>query len=104
MPEMNMVDVNSWIEVRDRRMKEPGARQAYRAAQLAYELGRSVRTMREQSGRSQSCVARAAGMAQSAVARFEAGGTIPALPVLDRLAGVLDADLIVRVERRTKMS
>lgn len=33
------------------------------------------------------------GMTQSAVARFEAGGTIPSLPVLDRLAHALDAKL-----------
>ena len=56
--------------------------------------------MREQRGLRQSQLARAAGMTQSAVARFEAGGAIPTLPVLDRLAGVLDADLIVQLELR----
>jgi len=30
----------------------------------------------------------AAGMTQSTVARFEAGGTVPTLPVLGRIAGV----------------
>ena len=40
-------------------------------------------------------------MTQSAVACFEAGGTVPAsLPVLDRLAAALDADLIVQVTPR----
>jgi ribosome-binding protein aMBF1 (putative translation factor) len=95
-----MAECSSWIELRDRRMKEPGAWEAYQAARLAYELGGTVRAMREQCDVSQSHLARTAGMSQSAVARFEAGGTIPTLPVLDRLAGALGADLIVRVEQR----
>jgi len=39
-------------------------------------------------------------MTQSAVARFEAGGTVPSLPVLDRLARALDADLVVHLTPR----
>jgi transcriptional regulator with XRE-family HTH domain len=34
-------------------------------------------------------------MTQSAVARFEAGGTVPTLPVLERLARALGAELAV---------
>jgi transcriptional regulator with XRE-family HTH domain len=34
-------------------------------------------------------------MTQSVVARFEAGGTVPTLPVLERLARALGADLAV---------
>jgi hypothetical protein len=34
------------------------------------------------------------------VARFEAGGTVPTLPLLGRIAQALDADLTVRVEPR----
>jgi ribosome-binding protein aMBF1 (putative translation factor) len=90
----------SWREIRSRRMAEPGAVEAYEAARLAYELGRAVRAMREQRGWSQSDLAREAGMTQSAVARFEAGGTIPTLPVLERLARALDADLEVRLTPR----
>ncbi len=43
-------------------------------------------------------------MTQSAVARFEAGGTVPTLPVLDRLADSLDADLVVRVTPRSHVA
>jgi transcriptional regulator with XRE-family HTH domain len=39
-------------------------------------------------------------MTQSAVARFEGGGTVPTLPVLERLARALDADLEVRISPR----
>jgi transcriptional regulator with XRE-family HTH domain len=36
-------------------------------------------------------------MTQSAVARFEAGGTVPTIPVLERLARALEAELVVRL-------
>ena len=81
-------------------MGEPGAEQAYHTAKLAFELGRAVRALREQRGWSQTALAKTAGTTQSAVARFEAGGTIPSLPVLDRLARALDADLTVTVTPR----
>lgn len=95
-----MTKRSSWADVRERRMGEPGATEAYHAAKLAYELGRSVRQLRERRGWSQTQLAAAAGMTQSAVARFEAGGTVPSLPVLDRLAQALDADLTVQVTPR----
>jgi ribosome-binding protein aMBF1 (putative translation factor) len=95
-----MADRTSWAEVRDRRMAEPGAKQAYDATRLAYELGRTVRQLRETRGWTQTELAKAAAMTQSAVARFEAGGTVPSLPVLERLASALDADLVVQVNPR----
>ncbi len=99
-----MADRSSWTEVRDRRMAEPGAEHAYEAARLAYELGGTVRRLREARGWSQTELARAAAMTQSTVARFEAGGTIPSLPVLERLASALDADLVVQVTPRTEVA
>lgn len=91
---------SSWQDLRDRRMAEPGAADAYQTARLAFALGRSVRELRVQRRWSQAELARAARMTQSAVARFEAGGTVPTLPVLDRLAQALDAELIVQVTPR----
>jgi transcriptional regulator with XRE-family HTH domain len=78
-------------------MAEPGATQAYDAVRLADELGRTVRQLRETRGWSQTELAKAAAMTQRSVARFEAGGTVPSLPVLERLASALDADLVVQV-------
>ncbi|GII79778.1 hypothetical protein Sru01_47600 [Sphaerisporangium rufum] len=95
-----MSERENWRELRDRRMSEPGAAEAYEATRLAYELGVTVRGMREGRGWTQSDLARVAGMTQSAVARFEAGGTIPTLPVLKRLARALDADVEVRLTPR----
>ncbi|MEV6690348.1 helix-turn-helix transcriptional regulator [Micromonospora sp. NPDC051196] len=81
-------------------MAEPGAAEAYEATRLAFELGREVRELRECNGWSQSQLARAAGMTQSAVARFEAGGTVPTLAVLERLARALDRRLDVKFSPR----
>jgi transcriptional regulator with XRE-family HTH domain len=82
-------------------MAEPGAVEAYEAARLAFELGKSVRELREQQGWTQTRLAEAAGMTQPAVARFEAGGTVPTIPILERLAHALSADLVVRLAPRT---
>ncbi|MFC9892817.1 helix-turn-helix domain-containing protein [Nocardia sp. NPDC127579] len=95
-----MTMAEDWAEIRGRRMGEPGAKEAYEAARLAYELGRTIRQMREERSWSQTALAEAAGMTQSAVARFEAGGTVPSLQVLERLASALDADLVVEVRPR----
>jgi ribosome-binding protein aMBF1 (putative translation factor) len=94
-------DRTSWSDLRDRRMTEPGATEEYEATRLAYELGRAVRELRERNGWSQSQLAAAAGMTQSAIARFEAGGTVPTLPVLERIAHALDVDLAVQFRPRT---
>jgi ribosome-binding protein aMBF1 (putative translation factor) len=91
-----MTERGEWKSIRDRRLAEPGAAEAYEATRLAYQLGRSVRELREQKGWSQSQLADAAGMTQSAVARFEAGGTVPTLAVLERLARAFDLELDVR--------
>lgn len=50
-----------WGALRVQRMAEPGAQDAYEAARLAFELGRSVRELRVQQGWSQTELAREAG-------------------------------------------
>jgi ribosome-binding protein aMBF1 (putative translation factor) len=97
-----MAERSSWADLRDRRMSEPGAEDAYQTARLAYELGGTVRALRERCGLTQSQLARTANMTQSAVARFEAGGAIPTVPVLNRLAIALGADLVIRLEPRSE--
>lgn len=95
-----MAERTDWRELRERRMAEPGADDAYEAVRLAFDLGASVRVLREARGWSQARLAQAAGMTQSAVARFEAGGTVPTLPVLARLATALNANLVVNLSPR----
>jgi ribosome-binding protein aMBF1 (putative translation factor) len=98
---MGMPERESWTGMRERRLAEPGAAEAHEAARLAFELGAAVRELRLARSWSQAELASAAGMTQSAVARFEAGGTVPTLPVLGRIARALDADLTVRMAPRT---
>ncbi|MHA6801847.1 helix-turn-helix domain-containing protein [Salinifilum ghardaiensis] len=96
-----MAERADWRELRDRRMSEPGAEEACEAARLTFELGERVREMRERLGRTQAELAEEADMTQPAVARFEAGGTVPTIPVLERLARALGAELDVRFTART---
>jgi transcriptional regulator with XRE-family HTH domain len=82
-------------------MAEPGADEAYEAARLAFELGNAVRELRENRGWTQTRLAEVASMTQPAIARFEAGGTVPTIPVLERLARALGAELVVRLDPRS---
>ena len=99
-----MNERSDWNGLRDRRLAEPGAAEAYEAARLAYELGKTVREMREVRGWTQTRLAEESGMTQPAVARFEAGGTVPTIPLLERIARALEADLVVRLEQRPMAS
>ncbi|MQA64232.1 MAG: helix-turn-helix domain-containing protein [Actinophytocola sp.] len=96
-----MAERSDWQDLRARRMAEPGAEEAYEAAHLAFELGAAVREMRERRGLTQAQLANAADMTQPAVARFEAGGTVPTIPVLERLAHALGAKLVVQIAQDT---
>ncbi|WBQ06914.1 helix-turn-helix domain-containing protein [Kribbella sp. CA-293567] len=94
-----MSDRQGWDGLRRERMDEPGADQAYDAARRAFELGAAVRQMREERGWTQTRLAQSAGMTQSALARFEAGGTIPTLALLERIAQALDTHLVVKFDQ-----
>ena len=89
-----MTDRTSWSELRAE-LGVDRAHPAYESARVAFELGAEVRTLREQRGWSQNELAKRAGMTQSAMARFEAGGTTPTLPVLERIAGALEMRLSI---------
>ncbi|TCO65519.1 helix-turn-helix domain-containing protein [Actinocrispum wychmicini] len=91
-----MTERTSWSELRDE-LGVDRAHPSYDAARIAFELGVEVRTLREERGWSQTELATRAGMTQSAMARFEAGGTVPTLPVLERIAGALGMRLAVEL-------
>ena len=76
-------------------MDRPEAAGAYAQTRLRYELAETVRLRREELGWSQRQLAERAGMSQPGVARFEAGGTTPTLPLLERLAEALGLTLTV---------
>lgn len=85
----------SLAEARAARMDRPAVADAYEQTRLRFELGEAVRVRREELGWSQRQLAERAGMTQPGVARFEAGGTTPTIPVLERLASALGLRLTV---------
>ncbi|MEV8016183.1 helix-turn-helix transcriptional regulator [Streptomyces sp. NPDC086554] len=87
----------SLADARAARALTPEIEEEYAAARLRFALAEAVRKQRQDLGLSQSELGRRAGMTQSAVARFEGGGTVPTIPVLDRLARALDLQLRVEL-------
>jgi transcriptional regulator with XRE-family HTH domain len=75
--------------------KPNNSRPEYEHARRAYELGARVRALRDQRGWSQAELAKRVGMTTSDMARFEGGGAIPTLPVLERVADALDMRLSI---------
>lgn len=88
----------SWEDFKSARAGDSAAEAAYAAAKLAFELGEQVRGLREERGWSQRDLATLTGMTQPAVARFEAGGTTPTLPVLERIANAFGTTISVELK------
>ena len=82
-------------DARQARINRQEVAAAYERPRLRYELAEAVRLRREELGWSQRQLAERAGMSQPGVARFEAGGTMPTLPLLERLAQALGLTLTV---------
>ncbi len=82
---------------------------AYRDARAEYARIRALREInpiaahlrerRFELGLTQEEVAKAAGTSHSAVSRLEKGTNIPQLPTLQRIAAVLDEELLVCFQR-----
>jgi HTH-type transcriptional regulator / antitoxin HipB len=85
-------------EMRIARRGRSAAAEAYEQTRLRFELAEAVRTRRQELGLSQRQLAERAGMTQPGVARFEAGGTTPTIPVLERLATALGLRLTIALD------
>ena len=72
-------------------------RAGYEEAKRAIAIGKAVRDRRLALGLSQTELAKRAGMTQPALSRLEAGAAVPTIPVLDRLAHALDAELVIGI-------
>src|SRR2546426_8216786 len=90
-------DHSSYEEAASARRDSPDYREGYAEAQRAYLIGQAVRERRLALGLSQVELASRAGMTQPALSRLEAGGTVPTIPVLERIAAALGAELIVTI-------
>lgn len=91
-------------EARQARIGRLEVAAAYEQARLRHELAEAVRLRREELGWSQRQLAERAGMSQPGVARFEAGGTTPTLPLLERLAEALGLTLTVSLSPQQRRS
>ena len=91
------------VKARDPDLGTAEYRAAYAQARRDLMLGVRVRELREAAGLSQSELARRTGTRQPNIARLEAGGGIPKLETLHRIAGALDMELEVsfRPAKRT---
>ena len=85
----------SYEQIARRRRGSAEFREGYEEARRAFLIGQAVRERRLALGLSQTEVATRAGMTQPALSRLEAGGTVPTIPVLERIAAALGAELIV---------
>ena len=68
-----------------------------RDLELRRAVGRSIRDLREDAGLTRSAVAAAAGIDASFLGRIETAGREPSLSTLAAIAGVLGADLSVKL-------
>jgi HTH-type transcriptional regulator / antitoxin HipB len=85
----------SYEEVAAGRRASAEYREGYDEARRAFEIGQAVRERRLALGLSQTDLAAGAGMTQPALSRLEAGGTVPTIPLLERIAAALGAELVV---------
>ena len=90
-------DHSSYDDLARERRDSTEYREGYAEAQRAFLIGQAVRERRLALGLSQTELATRAGMTQPALSRLEAGGVIPTIPLLERISGALDADLIVQI-------
>ena len=91
------VDHHSYAEIAHERRGSAKYREGYAEAGRAFLLGQVVRERRLTLGLSQTELAARAGMTQPALSPLEAGGSVPTIPVLERISMGLNADLIVTI-------
>ena len=88
---------SSYEEIARQRRDSTDYHEGYDEARRAFLIGQAVRERRLALGLSQTKLAADAGMTQPALSRLEAGGAVPTIPVLERIAVALGAELIVTI-------
>jgi ribosome-binding protein aMBF1 (putative translation factor) len=94
---MTAAEHSSYEEIADQRRDSDEYREGYAEARRAFLIGQAVRERRLALGLSQVELAARAGMTQPALSRLEAGGVVPTIPLLERITGALNAELIVEI-------
>ncbi len=80
--------------VREQIDQEPELAAQYEKAQIAARFAVALAMLREKQGLTQQQLAESAGLKQPMLARYE-NGQIPTVPTLQRLAGALDARVLI---------
>jgi ribosome-binding protein aMBF1 (putative translation factor) len=87
----------SYEDIARKRRGSAEYRAGFAEARHAFAIGQAVRERRVTLELSQTELAARAGMTQPALSRLEAGGSVPTIPVLDRISAALDAELVVTI-------
>lgn len=90
----------SWESIKRTKAKSSERRRAYSEAREAFDLAEQVRAARERLGVTQAELATRIGSTQPAIARLEAGGVMPNLDTLRRIASALGMELVVQLRSR----
>ena len=88
---------SSYEELALARKSNLGYHEGYVEARRACLIGQAVRERRLALDPSADELAALAGVTQSALSRLEAGGIVPKIPLLERIAAALEADLIMEI-------
>lgn len=89
----------AWRTIKRERRASIARREGYRQARGAFQIAERVRQAREGRGLTQAELAARIGSTQPAVARLEAGGVMPSLDTLRRIADALGLELVVDLRR-----
>lgn len=84
-----MTNFDQWLA---RKLEDPEFREAYDTLEPAHQIV----CLRIRRGLTQTELAERTGSSQSSIARVEAGGTVPTIDLLRRVAKALDAKLVIR--------
>lgn len=87
----------SYDQIARERRGSADYREGYDEARRAFLIDQALRERRLALGLSQTEVTDRAGMTQPALSRLEAGGAVPTIPVLERVAAALGSELIVAI-------
>ncbi len=85
----------TYEEIARGRRSTAGYRAGHDEARRAFLIGQTVRERRLALNLTQTELAARAGLTQPALSRLEGGGSVPTIPVLDRIAAALGAELVV---------
>jgi HTH-type transcriptional regulator/antitoxin HipB len=90
----------SWASIKRAKAHNGERRAGYRQAKESFELGERVRQARASLGITQAELAKRIGSTQPAMARLEAGGSVPSVDTLRRIAAALGLELVVELRAR----